>query len=250
VLCLQVQPGVPAQGDAVADWIIDDGTLFDFAGPDTEPSLTPTACPIQYSDVPPGSTFYVYVRCLTCRGVISGYSDGTFRPGNNVSRGQLAKIVSNAVGLNDDPVAQLFEDVAPGSTFYDFVQRLGTRGYMSGYTCGGAAEPCVPPGNLPYFRPGSTATRGQVAKIVSNAASFDEQPSGQTFQDMPPDATFYLWLGRLSSRGIVNGYPCGGAGEPCVPPGNLPYFRPGNNVTRGQAAKIASNTFFPGCAAP
>ena len=33
-------------------------------------------------------------------------------------------------------------------------------------------------------------------------------------------------------------------------PANLPYFRPGNNATRGQASKIVSNTFFPGCVTP
>jgi hypothetical protein len=29
--------------------------------------------------------------------------------------------------------------------------------------------------------------------------------------------------------------------------GNLPYFRPANNATRGQVAKIVSNSFFPEC---
>jgi hypothetical protein len=32
-----------------------------------------------------------------------------------------------------------------------------------------------------------------------------------------------------------------------MPPQNRPYFRPNNDVTRGQAAKIISNTFFPNC---
>ena len=61
--------------------------------------VAPTPCPIQFSDVPEGSTFYVYVRCLACRGIVSGYGDGTFRPNNNVTRGQLSKIVSNAAGF-------------------------------------------------------------------------------------------------------------------------------------------------------
>ena len=37
--------------------------------------------------------------------------------------------------------------------------------------------------------------------------------------------------------GIIQGYPCGGVGEPCGP-GTLPYFRPNNDVLRGQTAKI------------
>ena len=39
-------------------------------------------------------------------------------------------------------------------------------------------------------------------------------------------------------RGIIGGYPCGGPGEPCVAPSNRPYFRPGNNITRGQLSKL------------
>ena len=31
---------------------------------------------------------------------------------------------------------------------------------------------------------------------------------------------------------------------------NRYYFRPANNVTRGQSAKIVANTFFPGCQTP
>ena len=56
-----------------------------------------------------------------------------------------------------------------------------------------------------------------------------------------------LRLHRESSlHEVLNGYPCGGAGEPCGPD-NMPYFRPANNATRGQTSKIVSNTFFPAC---
>ncbi|HYO50948.1 MAG TPA: S-layer homology domain-containing protein, partial [Chloroflexia bacterium] len=55
---------------------------------------TTTSCAISFSDVPAGSTFYPFVRCLACSDVLSGYADGTFRPGNPMTRGQLAKVVS------------------------------------------------------------------------------------------------------------------------------------------------------------
>ncbi|MGA7732043.1 MAG: S-layer homology domain-containing protein, partial [Chloroflexia bacterium] len=58
------------------------------------------------------------------------------------------------------------------------------------------------------------------------------------FEDVPPGSTFHPHIQELRCRGIVNGYPCGSAGEPCVPPDNRPYFRPQNNVTRGQLSKI------------
>jgi hypothetical protein len=212
-------------------------------------AVTPTVCSISFSDVPVGSTFYEFVRCLACRGIINGYPDGTFKPNNLVTRGQLSKIVSNSAGFSD-PATQMFEDVPPGSTFFDFIGRLASRGYIAGYPCGGAGEPCNPPGNLPYFRPNNNATRGQISKIVSNAAGFVDPVSGQSFQDVAIGSTFYEFIERLASRGVMSGYPCGGAGEPCVPPGNLPYFRPNNNATRGQTSKIVSNAFFPACQTP
>ena len=219
-----------------------------------QPTPTPTSCTAgQFSDLVPGSTFYPYVTCLVSRGIVSGYADCTFRPSNPVTRGQLSKIVSNAAGFSGPPMAQMFVDVPPGATFYDWVQRLASRGYIGGYPCGsGSGEPCVPPANLPYFRPGNNATRGQIAKIVSNAAGFsDPIPAGQfTFADVAEGSTFHLFVERLLLNRPVamGGYPCGGPGEPCNPQ-NSPYFRPGNNATRGQTSKIVANTFFPNCQA-
>jgi amidase len=218
-------------------------TLTATATPTQPP--TPVVCDITFTDVPQGHTFYSSVRCLACRGVISGYADGTFRPDNLVTRSQLAKIVSNAGGFTEDPGAQIFQDVAPGHPFYEWINRLTYRGYMSGYNCGSPGEPCI--NDRPYFRPFADATRAQTTKIVSNAAMFTEPPVGQTFEDVPSSHPFYEWIQRLASRNIMGGYNCGGPGEPCVPPGNRAYFRPYNNVTRGQSAKIVANTFLPRC---
>ena len=219
-------------------------------------TATPTACPLQFTDVAIGSTFYENIRCLACRGIINGYSSGCetgnpcFRPGNNVTRGQLAKIVSNSAGFSDPAGPQQFEDVPLGSTFFDFIWRLAFRGIISGYPCGGPGEPCIPPDNRPYFRPNADITRGQISKIVSEAAGYTDIPGAQQFEDVVPGFTFYDWIWRLADRGIMSGYPCGGPGEPCNPPDNRPYFRPGKNATRGQASKIVANTFFPECVTP
>jgi len=197
-----------------------------------------------------GSTFYDFVRCLACRGIINGYSDGTFRPNNNVTRGQIAKIVDNSAGFSEPITEQSFQDVPVNSTFFVHIGRLANRGYIVGYPCGGAGEPCVQPGNLPYFRPNNLSTRGQTAKVISTAAGCTEPAGAQIFEDVAPGSTFYDFIQRLASRGIMSGYPCGGAGEPCVPPENRPYFRPNNNATRGQTSKIVANAFFPGCQTP
>jgi hypothetical protein len=131
--------------------------------------------------------------------------------------------------------------VAVNSTFYPYITCLTVQGVVGGYPCGGPNEPCVPPDNQPYFRPGNGVTRGQIAKIVAGAAGFSETPTTQTFADVPPTHTFYLWVEQMAGRGIIGGYPCGGPNEPCDPT-RRPYFRPNAPVTRGQLAKIDANS--------
>ncbi|HKP54863.1 MAG TPA: S-layer homology domain-containing protein [Chloroflexia bacterium] len=213
-------------------------------------TTTPTVCTISFTDVPPDHPFYTWIRCLACRGIISGYSDGTFQPGNDITRGQIAKMVSNSAGFSENPGPQIYEDVPPASPFYAWINRLSMRGHMGGYPCGLVPEePCEPPDNRPYFRPNASATRGQLAKIVSNAAGLGGTPTGLFFADVFEDNPFYVWIMRLTQLGVMSGYPCGEEGEPCDGE-NRPYFRPFNNVTRGQASKIVANTFFPDCQTP
>jgi hypothetical protein len=230
-------------------WLPGGPTMTPTAGT-PQPTPVPTTCPITFTDVDNTNTFYPFVRCLACRGIISGYADGTFRPGNDVTRGQLSKIVSNAAGWTDPVTSWSFEDVPASSTFYIFVERMASRGVIGGYACGGAGEPCVAPDNRPYFRAGANATRGQISKIVANAAGFGDDPGPQLFEDVPTSNTFFTFIQRLANRGIMGGYVCGGPGETCIPPANRPYFRSGNNATRGQVSKIVSNSFFPNCQTP
>jgi hypothetical protein len=233
------------------------------ASPTATPTatVTATACTLTFNDVAPNSTFYPWIRCLACRGIVGGYPCGGpgepcpgayFRPNNNVTRGQVSKIVSESAAFSD-PVPstqQTFEDVPPSGTFWLWVERLSTRGIISGYPCGGPFEPCIGPDNRPYFRPNNNVTRGQLSKITGGAAGWTETPTGQTFEDVPPGQTFYLTIERMAARGIISGYPCGGPFEPCVGPANRPYFRPNNNATRGQMSKIAAEAFYPNCQTP
>jgi hypothetical protein len=223
------------------------------------PSPSPTSCALSFADVPPGQTFYSFVRCLACQGIVGGYPCGGpgepcpgtyFRPNNNVTRGQLAKIVANAAGFTD-PVPstqQTFADVPPGHALWLYVERVAGHGIISGYACGSPGEPC--PGT--YYRPNNNATRGQISKIVGTAAGFTESVAStqQTFEDVAVASTFWDYVERMASRGVIGGYPCGGPGEPCNPPLNRPYFRPNNNATRGQISKITAQAFFPGCNPP
>ncbi|HYO48513.1 MAG TPA: S-layer homology domain-containing protein, partial [Chloroflexia bacterium] len=215
---------------------------------------------IAFTDVPTSHTFYANVQCLACRGIESGYACGGpfepcdsnsnpyFRPNTPITRDQIAKMVAASAGFSEPAGSQRFQDVPPTNPYYDYINRMSARGLIGGYPCGTTpAEPCVAPDNRPYFRPSANATRGQIAKIVSNGAGFNEPRSTQTYQDVPTNQTFYIWIERLTYRGVMGGYACGGAYEPCVAPDYKPYFRWGNNATRGQTAKITANTFFPNC---
>jgi hypothetical protein len=92
-----------------------------------------------------------------------------FRPNNNVTRGQLSKIVVVAAGWSLlNPATPSFADVLPGTAFYPFVETAYCKGIISGYNCGGAGEPCDT-GNRPYFRQYNNAVRAQIAKIVHGA---------------------------------------------------------------------------------
>lgn len=247
--------GYPDEANAIA--IQADGKIVGSA------TATPTSCPIQFADIPPGNPFQAYARCLACRGIVSGYpcggpgepcntnNDPYFRPGNPVTRGQVSKMVSLAAGFNDPVMGQTFEDVPTNHSFYAHIEEMALRGVITGYPCGVLiGDPCVPPENRSYFHPGAPASRAQLTKIVANSAGFQEPVVGQKFEDVPPTAVFYPYVERIASRSIIGGYPCGGVGEPCVPPDNRPYFRPQNNVTRAQTAKVVANTFFPGCNTP
>jgi hypothetical protein len=204
-----------------------------------QPTTTtpPTPCPFSFSDVPPGSTFYPYVHCLACRGIVQGYADGTYRPANPVTRGQASKVIARAANWLDEipPGRQTFNDVPPGSTFWLYIERLHLHEVITGYPCGGPGEPC--PGA--YFRPVNTLTRGQIAQVVSISAGYEDPipPQQQTFSDVSPGTTFWLHIERAAIHAVVNGYEDG-------------TYRPQNTVTRGQIAKLASNAFYPACYTP
>ncbi|HUS16296.1 MAG TPA: S-layer homology domain-containing protein [Chloroflexia bacterium] len=223
--------------------------------PGSSPTATPggpTPCPAQYTDVDASSPFYAYVRCLACRGIVSGYTTsppcttGTpcFQPAANVTRGQMAKFVSNAAGYGDaiPSTQQTFTDVPYGSPFWIYVERAVAHGVISGYT---STPPCTT--GVPCFLPGANVTRGQTAKFVSNAALYsDPIPSTQqTFTDVPISSPFWLYTERAYAHGVISGYT---TSPPCTT--GVPCFGPGNNVTRGQTSKFISNGFFPGCVTP
>jgi hypothetical protein len=111
-----------------------------------------------FSDVPQSNPFFAYIQTAAENEIVSGYADGTFRPFNNVTRGQLSKIVVVAASIMlgwaiINPPDQTFSDVPPTNPFYTYIETAYCHGIISGYADG-------------TFRWGADATRGQIAKIV------------------------------------------------------------------------------------
>src|SRR5207302_887331 len=98
-----------------------------------------------------------------------------FLPGNLVTRGQIAKMVSGSAGYSDNipPSQQTFADTPPSSPFWLWVERVYIHGVISGYPGNGSIiNPCTglveQVGTL-YFRWCSYTTRGQTTKFIANA---------------------------------------------------------------------------------
>jgi len=176
-----------------------------------------------FEDVPASSWMYPYVEYLVSRGIVSGYADNTFRPGNEATRGQFSKMIVLGMGWPvETPANPQFADVPRGHTFYGHIETAYRRGLIGGYECGGEGEPC--PGA--YFRPGNNITRGQIAKIVVRAKDWPLlDPPQPTFSDVPPGSTFYTYVETVVAHGIASGY-------------NDRTFRPGNSATRAQLSKM------------
>jgi hypothetical protein len=85
---------------------------------------------------------------------------------------------------------------------------------------------------------GARPTNGDPSGPAAANTQAGQPDANQDFQDVPPTNPFFNNIRAIFIAHIVDGYPCGGPGEPCVPPGNLPYYRPSNNVTRQQMSKF------------
>jgi hypothetical protein len=139
-----------------------------------------------FADVPADHTFYNFVETAYFYSVVNGYPCGGpsepcdsesrpyFRPNSRVTRAQLSKItVLSAIEVNPtvwqliNPSVPTFTDVAPGSTFYLYIETAVAHDIVQGYDCGSPGEPC--PGR--YFRSGNNATRAQLSKIVYQAVT-------------------------------------------------------------------------------
>ena len=166
-----------------------------------------------FTDVQPTDYFYDAVRYLYHYGAISGYADGTFRPSNVTTRGQLSKIVVLAEGLPIGPITgPHFSDVPESNPFYQYIETAYNRSLISGYSDG-------------TFRPNNNVTRGQLCKIIVQASGWPiHTAGGPHFSDVPTSNPFYEYIETAYHRGVISGYADG-------------TFHPNSSATRGQFAR-------------
>ena len=129
-----------------------------------------------FNDVAPDSIFYSVIETAAAHHIISGYSDGTFRPSANITRGQITKLIALAEGWPlPAPPTPTFNDVDAGNVFYLYIEATAARGIVSGYSDG-------------TFRPGNLATRAQLSKMLYLTLTTRPTPTA-TATATPPTAT-------------------------------------------------------------
>ena len=106
-----------------------------------------------YSDVAPDAWCAEAVRVMSALGIVTGYSDGTFRPNDPITRAQFAVIAMRFTDVIA-PVGQGFSDVPATAWYYDEVMGAAGFGWLSGYSDG-------------TFRPNNPITRAEVSVIVN-----------------------------------------------------------------------------------
>lgn len=131
------------------------------------------------------------------KGLIQGYEDGTFKPGNTITRAEFVSLMNNAKGFWSEGSIN-FSDVKNGSWFYSAVARAVAAGYVKGYSDGS-------------FKPNNTITRAEAAVMIANTAKLSANEAGAyRFTDI---GSIPAWargsVGAVVAAGYMTGYPDG-----------------------------------------
>ena len=163
-----------------------------------------------FKDVPISHSFFQAVMWGSGKGIVAGYSDGTFLPNNKVTRGQVAMFLWRAAGKPEPATkGKPFKDVPTTHVYYKAILWANEKGIAKGFSDG-------------TFKPGDPCTRGQ---IVTFLWRYKKQPAAKsgakTFPDVPKTHTYYKAIMWASSYGITTGFSDG-------------KFKPDDTCTRGQ----------------
>ncbi|MGM0843323.1 MAG: S-layer homology domain-containing protein [Bacillota bacterium] len=134
-----------------------------------------------FKDVPKASYASGYIDSAVDIGIIKGYTDGTFRPNDVVTRGQMAIFLARGFKLNDT-INYSFTDVSPSSSAYESIMKILAAGITQGY------EDYT-------YRPDQQLTRGQFSAFLARALE-------ESFRVSPPEKV--TWNGEWKRESHVN----------------------------------------------
>lgn len=150
------------------------------------------------------------------KSIINGYSDGTFRPNNNITRAEFVAIMTRIFGYIDK-TATKFPDVQSSSWYSDYVAKAYDAGIIKGYGDG-------------TFKPDQKISREQAAVIINRAFAY-ETASKNAYTKFNDASKVSAWardaVSSLTEKGIIQGRP-----------GNV--FDPLANITRAEVIHIVS----------
>jgi len=158
--------------------------------------------------------FYDAVINLASRGIVKGYSDGTFKPNQSVTRGQIATVLAKTLELDTKNVKKPgFKDVKVTDTHYGAIAALVEAGIVKGYSD-------------KTFKPGEPLTRAHMAKMISIGFDLDEAKlTNSPFKDVKAEHWYADYVQALIANKITTGT------TPTT-------FEPYAFVTRGQMASF------------
>lgn len=163
-----------------------------------------------------GTTHEANIDAVAEAGIAGGFADGSYRPGQPVTRGQMAAFLTRALDL---PAAAPsgFSDVA-GTTHEAAIDSVAAAEIAGGFADG-------------TYRPDEPVSRGQMATFLSRALDLAPGPAG-SFSDVAGDV-HELAIGAVAEAGIAGGFGDG-------------TYRPNLSVTRGQMASFLARAFLTG----
>lgn len=167
---------------------------------------------VKYSDAMTSWAYPAINRLITA-GIIGGYPDGTFKPGNSVTKEEFVKLlVGSAPAVAAGSATGSFSDVTSTRWSSGVISEAVKRGIV------------IPAEEGALFRPASAITREQMAVYVARALSLSTGAPSVPFTDHAVIGKLPL-VNAAASRGLIGGYPDGS-------------FKPKNNLTRAETAVI------------
>lgn len=129
---------------------------------------------------------------------ISGYTDGTFRPRNTITRAEVAKIFSKIMRLDQASLLpQAFSDVSKDHWAYDYIQNLYLANIFSGY-------------GDETFKPNEPITRAEIAQVFTNYWNYFDIEVNASHVINIPDVDSNYWaadpIHRLYNARVFPGF--------------------------------------------